>query len=440
MNASRTLTLRRGAFTAFAVSLLLAAWWAAAASAAVTYYVSPQGSGNECSQAKPCNIVFGLGSAGSGDTIVIAGNEGSYGLPENPTLENFNVPSGVTVDGAAGQPRPKIYAGGVNYALQLGFGAKLTFLEIHYRHETGGGEALYAQGSNTIERVFAEGTNNAAGCLTAPNVTIVDSICSGTYGIFDFVGGGGSWPLTLRNDTIYAEQTGLDLGSNGPAMTITATNTIVHGGSNDIFAVDQGNGGHVSVTLSHSNYAKVTTETGASVTAASGGTNQTSAPQFANAAAGDFHEHSGSPTIDAGVNEAANGLLDLDGNQRTLSAKLVCGATEAAITDIGAFEFVPLAPTCGSERSTPAAERPNTKISKEKIRGHAVTFRFRGSGPGPLNFECKLDKRRFTSCRSPKSYRHLKAGRHRFRVRAVDAAGVDPSPASRTFRIKVGPR
>jgi len=49
-------------------------------------------------------------------------------------------------------------------------------------------------------------------------------------------------------------------------------------------------------------------------------------------------------------------------------------------------------------------------------------------------FECKLDKQRWSRCRTPKTYTNLEGGRHTFSVRAVDRAGnVDLSPARRTW-------
>ena len=56
---------------------------------------------------------------------------------------------------------------------------------------------------------------------------------------------------------------------------------------------------------------------------------------FADAAIGNFHELSDSPTIGAGANLSDNGTTDLDGNPREIQGK----------TDIGAYEFVP-APSC----------------------------------------------------------------------------------------------
>jgi hypothetical protein len=71
----------------------------------------------------------------------------------------------------------------------------------------------------------------------------------------------------------------------------------------------------------------------------------------------------------------------------------------------------------------------------EKIKGTSAKFRFHSSEPGS-RFECKLDKRSFEPCRSPKKYKHLSKGRHKFKVSAIDASGnVDPSPAKMKFTI-----
>ncbi|MHB8060519.1 MAG: hypothetical protein ACYDHO_06775, partial [Gaiellaceae bacterium] len=86
---------------------------------------------------------------------------------------------------------------------------------------------------------------------------------------------------------------------------------------------------------------------------------------------------------------------------------------------------------------TPA--RPNTKIVRARIRPakHRATFSFKGvGGKGKLTFQCKLDGRKYKSCRSGKTYRSLKPGRHILRVRARGANGkVDLTPASKKFRI-----
>jgi hypothetical protein len=81
---------------------------------------------------------------------------------------------------------------------------------------------------------------------------------------------------------------------------------------------------------------------------------------------------------------------------------------------------------------------PNTAITKTKVnkKKHKATFKFSSTGGGgTIGFECKLDHRHFKPCSSPKTYKHLKAGKHTFRVRSRNEAGADASPAKKKFRI-----
>jgi hypothetical protein len=81
--------------------------------------------------------------------------------------------------------------------------------------------------------------------------------------------------------------------------------------------------------------------------------------------------------------------------------------------------------------------KPTVSSLKAKIGKRKATFRFSGSGgTGGLSFECKLDKKGFHPCASPKTYKQLKAGQHEFSVRAVDAKGKHSKPAKRAFRIR----
>ena len=61
-----------------------------------------------------------------------------------------------------------------------------------------------------------------------------------------------------------------------------------------------------------------------------------------------------------------------------------------------------------------------------------ATFAFHASTPS-ATFECQLDGAGFTPCTSPTSYSGLAEGAHSFQVRAVDAVGPDPAPASFAF-------
>jgi hypothetical protein len=78
---------------------------------------------------------------------------------------------------------------------------------------------------------------------------------------------------------------------------------------------------------------------------------------------------------------------------------------------------------------------PETTIGSKKIKGTTAKFTFSSNEPGS-SFQCKLDKRKYKPCHSPKKYKHLSGGKHKFKVRAVDAAGnVDPVPAKKKFTI-----
>jgi hypothetical protein len=90
---------------------------------------------------------------------------------------------------------------------------------------------------------------------------------------------------------------------------------------------------------------------------------------------------------------------------------------------------------------TPAktdATPPDTRIVAGPGRttaAHRVAVRFRATERS--TFQCRLDRGRWQSCRSPKTYASLKHGSHRVFVRATDAAGnIDPTPAWRVFRVR----
>jgi Ca2+-binding RTX toxin-like protein len=64
-----------------------------------------------------------------------------------------------------------------------------------------------------------------------------------------------------------------------------------------------------------------------------------------------------------------------------------------------------------------------------------VAFAFNASEPG-IRFRCRLDRRPFRPCRSPRAYLVF-PGHHTFRVFAIDTAGNrDPSPALFRFRVR----
>lgn len=81
---------------------------------------------------------------------------------------------------------------------------------------------------------------------------------------------------------------------------------------------------------------------------------------------------------------------------------------------------------------------PRTSFTKGPVRlgSRSVKLVFKSSEKGS-KFQCSLDGKKFTKCKSPKTLKDLKKGKHSFRVRATDASGnLDETPAKRTFRIR----
>lgn len=84
---------------------------------------------------------------------------------------------------------------------------------------------------------------------------------------------------------------------------------------------------------------------------------------------------------------------------------------------------------------------PDTKLGKGGPKGTIgkakATFRFSATVAGST-FHCKLDKKTWKPCKSPKTYRGLKEGRHTFKVRAVGVSGlIDSTPAKRSFKVEL---
>jgi subtilisin family serine protease len=88
-------------------------------------------------------------------------------------------------------------------------------------------------------------------------------------------------------------------------------------------------------------------------------------------------------------------------------------------------------------------DRTKPKVTRLKVKANHRTgtakVRFRGTDPTHgskgLRFKCKLDGKRFASCRSPKLYKHLSHRKHVIQVKAIDKAGNVSKPVKRKFRI-----
>lgn len=111
------------------------------------------------------------------------------------------------------------------------------------------------------------------------------------------------------------------------------------------------------------------------------------------------------------------------------------------------FQVVlPLPPVQSPSSPTPSGLDPGkakpvapktTLVAKPgaKTRDRTPTFRFRSPTPG-ASFQCRLDRSRYRSCRSPFTTAPLSPGSHTFKVRAVlTGSTTDTTPASASFKV-----
>jgi hypothetical protein len=324
----------------------------APAAQAATRYASPLGgvTGAEpCVRADPCTLTNAIqghvpADIQNGDEVIVLGGLGPY----NPGTQ-INVSKPIDIGGEPGAPVPVINAAGT-LGIDLQVAATIHDLRID---KAAGTAALFLDGINpgaVAERVFVTyaGATPGAACRVVESAVIRNSVCwaSGASGA-GVDNGGGIVDAKLRNVTAVGSGAG-GIGirmDSASSVTIEATNVIARGTSFDTVSQNTGAGSSSTLTLTNSNFSNSsTTGTAASTTPAGTNGNQTVAPLFANAAAGNFHELAGSPTIDAGVADPLLDGLDLD---RTARSQATClgGAPKP---DIGAYEAAPpvASPVC----------------------------------------------------------------------------------------------
>lgn len=309
-------------------------------------YASPTGtSGLNChTPATACDLTTAIqGAPGneptSGEEVVV--EPGTYKLAAK--IETGA--SSMNIHGAAGKPMPVI-TGSVSQLLWTGKGGTFADMEIQ---ESGSGEAVFADAA-TLERLRVIGKPSGNMLCQCYDGLIRDSIFiarpGSTTGAVGVNSNGGTATETLRNDTIYSEskeapaiELAEEKASGSLALTAIDTIAVNAAGGHDVTASE-----FSSITLNHSDY---TSPTGAGTISDSGG-HVLAQPLFANAAGGDFHELAGSPTIDAGIANEANGPVDFDGNPRTTGTA----------PDIGAYEYQPPKPAPSS--GTPGGNTSGT--------------------------------------------------------------------------------
>ena len=403
-----------------------------ATAAASTRFAAPGGGTVPgCPQTTPCSLEYAIVAASANDEVIV--KPGTYNVSATILA---TVP--LVIRGESPKLKPHIV--GTNGTTPLESFVKQGISDLAIESTDASFGSLFVVGNGSVFdhlELTATGTNSVA-LRPGNNFSLTDSLleANGSSSAALFLQGTEAGEAQLRNDTIVAvgpESMGVGLYVTLPTATVMihATNVIADA------ATDANAGGTAGSTGSISfNYSNLDTMTGA----VSATNSQTSPPLFVNAAAGNYHEASDSPTIDAGINNPANGETDLDGEPRALPGSIGCGSPElSAITDIGAYEHVPIAPPC------PEPVPPDTKITKAKISAakHMARFSFVAVGTA-TGFLCELRRPKrsrprtvsFTSCTSPKLFKHLKPGRYAFKVKSINGSQADPTPAIRNFRFK----
>ncbi len=362
-DVSRRVGWRRPILVVLAAALICPA----VASAATTYYAKGGTSGSCTTHGDPCSLNTAVGLATTnGDSVV---------LESGPTFvpgTTVNIAHNIDIGGEAGQPMPTVQGPAANsvFSVTGAGGAGPTIHDIHLVQANGNNGLRLIAG--TAERMLVT-VSGERGCDIADGL-LRDSVCwsQDDDGVIAIAPSSGTFTPQLRNVTAIggAAARGIALlGNAGETEQMDAANVIAHGGAADVATVPSG--GSDTVTLRNSNYAKADSSTGGSITAPGTNGNQTAAPVFANAAAGDFRELSTSPTINAGVADPLIGSLDLNRNTRTQSA-CIGGAPK---TDIGAYEISPAIPPL------PVCEGFTIGSLKHKKNGNAkLTVNVPGSG------------------------------------------------------------
>jgi hypothetical protein len=408
--------------TAALITVLGTVLCGSAPAAAAVRFAEPGGNGPAatCPQSNPCDIQAAVEdpSVSAGDEVVVL--PGDYAVGGDPIVPA----EAIDLHGAAGLTLPRIIstAGPNDSAVDIEIDdVVVRDLRIDHTGNLSGGAALSVLGDSTAERVEAIDHASTA-CSPAFDALIRDSICYTTAtdraAVAHFDNGtGGPNTSYLRNVTAVAtvgsSSNAIRMGSfDVGEVTLNARNVVASGGGPDVAAFN--NGTSVDIDLRNSNYDSESQGTGTTISDPGSDANQTDAPLFANAAAGNFHQLSGSPTRNAGTTTASNGPLDIDREPRN----------QESAPDIGADEFDVIAP---STQITGGPAGPTSDPTP--------TFTFSSDQLG--TFQCAIDAGAFGACSGPGASHttgQLANGAHTFRVRAIDvSSNVDPSPATRGF-------
>jgi hypothetical protein len=154
------------------------------------------------------------------------------------------------------------------------------------------------------------------------------------------------------------------------------------------------------------------------------------------------------PIIDLGAPAGAasiyhvDGSVDPNGDPEVLALAGFANNTSGTYYTRGPQTAPPLTTSIGKSTITPSAHKA-TFTFKPSAGGGAGGGGSAGAGAFVTGFQCalvhlsghkKAPKPHFSSCKSPKTYKHLKHGKYIFEIRAVFTTGIGPV-AKRRFKI-----
>ncbi len=310
-------------------------------------YASPYGTNQApCTPALPCDIVTAIDNAPANSNITL--NPGAYGSPTPIATGLTDKGHDLNIHGIAGEARPVIDTT-ATHGLSLSGGSTLSDVDVEDTSATTSAAAIWVTAAASVSDVIGH-VSARGGIACYAEGTLIDSVCwsQGMDGVAATAPAPPplttSVAATLRNDTLSASGTGGEaVQLNGASLTTTELdlyNTVARGAGEDILVQSNSSDttGSVSVTAHDSSFATTKQGSGGgafTLPSSSANGNQSAEPVFVNAAAGNFHELSGSPTIGAGGDSSLNGAKDLDGNPREVAGK----------TDIGAYQYI-AGPSC----------------------------------------------------------------------------------------------